>query len=203
MKSLIKLLLLVVLSVSAVSGSELVKVFGLKDQEFAEVTVKKLNRYKINDNLMITIRLSKTDFLDGYKFSPNYGGKNAGYLAGKFKKAYLENWVYLVDADFFTSPYYGKDRDSYITFTDENGLKMRIHMPINQVRIADKSININRRTSIKVVYTNKKLTVYVDERKLYSSSKRFGKLKLFEENFFDKGDNKYDVLVDTTLLEVK
>jgi len=193
MTRIIKLLLAVALSVSVANGATLEKVFGLKDQDFAEVTVNKLNKYKISDNLIFGMQMSKVDKFDGYQ------GK---YWNTTFKKPYLKNWVFIEKAWFFANK-------NQMTFTDENGLELTIRIKKYNVsagdRITNKDTAYQKQVMIKVLFVNNTYTVYVNDDKLYSSKKRFSKLKSINQKMrYDGiGRNTTDTLIDITLSEIK
>ena len=196
-----KLLLAVFLSVGVANGASLTKVFGLKDQEFAEVAYNKLNRYKVNDNILVSLRLSKTDWLDGYR---TFEG-TSGLFALTFKKPYLKNWVYIEDA-FYFQRYESFTR--YIKFIDENGLELKvtINSRDGDICAGDKCMphaSKDRRAQIKVIFANGHVTYYINDKKLYSSAKRFSKLKKITHDIACYNNGNVDNLVDVSLLEIK
>lgn len=187
MSRLVKLLLIVILSVGVANASEVVKVFGLKDKFYAEVTNKKINRYKINDNLILSIKALKVDRYDGYD-----GGKSGDgcFVEGRFKKPNLKNWVYE------TKLYVSSVSSFKIIFTDEMGLTLEINRKGKQVSVENKkrgSREGHGLINIKAIYTNGTLSVYVDGVKFYSSKKRFGLLKSFYQPIH---------YYDTTLIDI-
>jgi len=193
MRNLVKLLLLVALSVSVVSGSELEKVFGLKDQEFAEVTVNKLNKYKMSDNLIFGMQMSKIDSYDGY------GGK---YWNMIFKKPSFTDWAFIEKIWLYGDM-------NQLTFTDENGLELIITVKSDDIaagdRITNSSVADRKQVLLKVLFINHRYTVYVNGDKLYSSKKRFSKLKSINQKTRYKGlDSSYaDKLINITLNKIQ
>lgn len=187
MKILGRLLLLAVLSVSALNGATINKVFGLKDKSYAEVTSKKLNKYKISDNFIFGMTMSKVDKYDGYKGT---------LINGMFKNHKLKNWVFVEKA-------FMKGSNQQLTFTDENGLNLTIDVVYSHDGICAgdqcfKGIAKRKLVEMKVLFTNNTYKVYVNDKKLYSSKKRFGTLKSFSQTF-----HKEDVLIDISLSEIK
>lgn len=212
MKKLGKLLLLVVLSISALNAVEFEKVFGLKDQEFAEVSDKKLNKYKVNDNLIVSLQLSKIEELDGYRHYSKNGGNNKGYINGEFITPKLKNWTFIEDIDLAMG--YGGRDTILLKFIDESGFDLTSTIKLRNGTVytgnicsGDKCLEIRRgRYTIRVTFINNKFTFKINDTLLYSSKKRFGKLKKFEQILYSDGDlsdEPFDNLIDITLSEVK
>ena len=113
MKRLRTLFLLMILIVSTIDASTMVNIFGLKNQDFEDLTTKKINRYKINDNLMVSLKLLKSTQVDGY-----YPEGGRGSISLKFKRPAIKNWVY-------TTSIYAGDGNKYstMTFVDETGIE--------------------------------------------------------------------------------
>jgi len=187
-KNVLKLLFLGFLSISVLNASSVVSVFGLKDQDFAELEAGTLNRYKINDNLMISTNLGKTDKMDGYFFN-SY--RIAGFFEGKFKKPVLDNWAYTVDL-FFDQSNVPLQK---ITFMDENGLTFDLkYRPFDPFIIKNKKFSrATQRTKIKIVFINGTVTYYVNDKKLNSVSQRFGKLKSFRQELSSESNIMLDM----------
>lgn len=194
-------MVLMTFNVSMLNASEMINIFGLKNQDFAEVSSKKLNRYKINDNLMINIKLDKTDEQDGYMSK-----KSIGTIEGVFKAPILDNWVYTSEL-FLASNYKG-----FITLKDETGSEILFSYGTGENRYydirfyagQDKRIEgkVNNNFKFKVLYINGKVTCHLDNKKIYTSPKRFGKLKSFTQQVRSNGEKK-DILLDLNLQEIK
>ena len=193
MKIVGKLLLATALSVGVVQGSNLTNVFALKNQDFAELSSKKLNRYKMNDNFLFALKAAKVDRLDGYEVL---------HMNGMFKKAMLKNWV-------FTERAWLYDTNKKLIFTDDAGLDLVIETQDSGDAICTGGQCINnvlkQQVRLKVVFVNKTLTVSVNDQKLYTSKKRFGKLKNLTQEFYQgsAGNSLNDILIDCKLMEVK
>ncbi len=200
MKRLGKLLLLAVLSVIVLNGSTVEKVFGLKDQEFTEVSKDKLNRYKVNDNLIVSMQLVNNNG-NGYYYS---GNKPAGGLFQiKLLKHGLKNWIINENMTFSCT----SKTDSYLRFIDNNGLSIDIKFKNYNILIDGKKINDNgsnnKKTILKVLFVNNKLSIYENDKKIYTESKRFSNLIRIEQIFNEHGQDYRDILYDFILSEIK
>jgi len=195
MKIVGKLLLATALSVGVVQGSELKNIFALKNQSFAELSLEKLNKYKMDNNFLFGLRATKVDRLDGYEIV---------HMNGMFKKPVLTNWV-------FTERAWLSEKDKKLIFTDDAGLDLVIEMRDSGDAICTSGQCIKdvlkQQLRLKVVFINKILTVYVNEQKLYKSKRRFGKLKNFAQEFYYTSQDYFrdtrDILIDCKLMEVK
>ena len=204
MKFLGKLFLVGLLSLSSLYGSELHKVFSLQDQEFADVTSKKLQKYKVNSNMIVSMQLDKIDFLDGYA---SLTQKQIGFLKLTMIDANIKNWVLTEDLNLYSQ--YNRNTPTYLKLIDENGLELKLTLN-NDGKICAGDRCTQRvgdwlRSTLKIVYVNNKVTFYINNKKLYSSSKRFSKLKYITQSFFtpNYSGTEYDTLVNMTLSEVK
>lgn len=170
----------------ASNASTLEKAFGLQDKAYADVTKDKLNRYKINDNLLLSLQVSKVDKYDGYQ------GK---YLKAQFKKPSLTNWTFIETIWIYSY-------SNNLIFTDINGLTLTIRTKSSNIYTEDKHTTDNeangKLVELKVVYVKGVYSVYVNSQKLYKGKKRFGALKSITQHLF-----KADIVIDINLMEIK
>lgn len=186
------------------ASAELVKVFGLKDQEFAELSDKKLNKYKLNENVIVSLQLLKTDAFDGYRHFEKNGGSDKGYIGIEFITPTMTNWVLTEDIDL--RRFYGKN--TVIKFMDENGLALILEIKDGGGKSAkictlEKcSERIEGRTQLRVTRVNNTTTYKINEKALATDNATFGKLKRFEQGIYAvQGTN--DVLTDLIFSEIK
>lgn len=194
---------MVILSVGALNASSMVKVFALQDYEYANVTTKKIQKYNIDNNLILSMKVFKVETLDGYE---GYTEKDT-FIKGVFIKPTLKNWVLTMDIN--ANLYAYRDWPRILKITDENGLALSMNINHGKLCAGDMCTEAdsdakNVRITVKVIYANNKVTFYVGNNKLYSSKKRFSKLKSFEYDFHHNNNNtKIDTLVDIVISEIK
>lgn len=204
MNIIIKSILLAIL-LATVSQAEIVKVFNLKDNIYANVTDKKANRYKINDNLMLTMQLNKTASLDGYR-TESIIKSNLGYFELKVKNKKINNWVCTIDFNFNGE---SDNPNRQLIFTDDGGLSIPITYNSsgkNKIKIGEHEWGISPgRLLLKVVRTNDQISYYLNDKKFHIEKKRFGNIRSISHNFssYDKRIRFADVLVNVTLSEIK
>ena len=206
-----RLFLLITLSVGVLNASEISKVFSLQDQEFADVTSNKLQKYKINENLILSMKMSKVDYLDGYQgLSKPSKYNSSNFLKAVFINPYLKNWVYneAITLNMGDSYFYREKNPSSLKFYDENGMVLSLNFKAGKICAGDKCLSSGfkgyRAFNIKIVNVNGTITFSVNDKKIYSSKKRFSKLKSIEHTFFAyTSDGISDTLADFTLSEIK
>lgn len=204
MKRLGKLLLLAILSVSMLNASEVSKVFSLKDNNYGDVTSTKTNKYQINKNLILSLKLDKTDELDGYMYRYNSkSGYNGGLLELNIFNKKIKNWVFTENIFLNRDD---SDAKRFLTFVDNTGIELPIYFTYKITKVSDKSLNTNSsddNIKLKVLYVNNTLSVYYNDNKIYSNKKRFSNLKYIRQNFYYEGSGDKDILIDLTLSEIK
>ena len=93
-------------------------------------------------------------------------------------------------------------------FYDENGMVLSLNFKAGKICAGDKCLSSGfkgyRAFNIKIVNVNGTITFSVNDKKIYSSKKRFSKLKSIEHTFFAyTSDGISDTLADFTLSEIK
>lgn len=187
--------------------AELVKVFGLKDQNFAEVTSTKVNKYQISENLIATIKLNKDEKNEAYKYI-NKSDSNEGLFELTWFDDYPSQWIFNEDVILA-----GDDKaDRVLKFVDINGLAVSMKIDNKDYRLDRVVISIdndvkykqkgdNHRLSFEVMGKPNTLHIKIGESAFTIHKKGFSKLKYIQQGFFDYNNNEYgqDVLVDMTV----
>ena len=196
MKKLIKLLLVVAISISALNGANGVKVFDLKEQIFDDLEATQIQTYKV-ENALVKLKLEYKQ--KGYF---NTSNKGSSYVYIKSDKE-LKNWLIDEDMWIFTSILEPRTIKIY----SNNNKIFTISFKGTSIEINDFKYIIKARNmpyNIKIVKLNNIIKLYIDEIQVYATQTKFDKFIKMEQTLFatTNGDG-CDDLYNLKLWEIK